>query len=83
MARLQRADRVSSPDVADVLVDVAAMNLVRHPLPPLLRGGWQRSGSLRTTDALYVELAAQLGTVVVTTDQRLARATPLAELVPA
>lgn len=33
-------------------------------------------------DALYVELAARLGTVVVTTDQRLARATPLAVAPP-
>jgi predicted nucleic acid-binding protein len=38
---------------------------------------------LRVLDALYVELAHQLDTVVVTTDQRLARASDRAEAVVA
>jgi predicted nucleic acid-binding protein len=32
-------------------------------------------------DALYVELAAQLDISLITTDRRLARATPLAEVI--
>jgi predicted nucleic acid-binding protein len=32
-------------------------------------------------DALYVELAAQLAISFITTDRRLARATPLAEFI--
>jgi predicted nucleic acid-binding protein len=34
-------------------------------------------------DALYVELAYQLDAPLITTDQRLARTTPLAEVVSA
>jgi predicted nucleic acid-binding protein len=44
-------------------------------------GAWSRRGNIRLVDALYVELASQLGTVVITTDQRLARATTLAEAI--
>jgi predicted nucleic acid-binding protein len=32
-------------------------------------------------DALYVELAAQLDIFLITTDRRLARAAPLAEII--
>ena len=53
-----------------------------YPLPQLLLGAWHRRDRLRLADALYVELAAQLDTVVVTTDRRLARATPLAVAPP-
>jgi predicted nucleic acid-binding protein len=36
---------------------------------------------LRLVDGLYVELARQLGMRLVTTDQRLARAAPIAEAI--
>jgi predicted nucleic acid-binding protein len=52
-------------------------------LRELLVGTWARRDQHSLTDALYVELAAQLDTVVVTTDRRLARATPLAVAPPA
>ena len=55
-----------------------ALNAEVHALDGLVLGAWARRHNLRLTDALYVELAAQLDTVVVTTDRRLARATPLA-----
>ena len=48
----------------------------------LLVGTWARRDQHSLTDALYVELAAQLDTVVVTADRRLARATPLAVAPP-
>ena len=49
----------------------------------LLAGTWAAATQRRSlTDALYVELAARLDTVVVTTDRRLARATPLAVAPP-
>ena len=48
----------------------------------LISGAWKRRDQVSLTDALYVELAAQLDTVVVTTDRRLARATPLAVAPP-
>ncbi|HMA47520.1 MAG TPA: hypothetical protein VKP11_10020 [Frankiaceae bacterium] len=43
----------------------------------------ERRADLRLVDALYVELAARLHARLVTTDQRLARATPLAEVITA
>lgn len=48
----------------------------------LLVGTWARRDRHSLTDALYVELAARLDTVVVTTDRRLARATSLAVAPP-
>ena len=48
----------------------------------LVEGAWGRRHQHSPADALYVELAAQLDTVVVTTDRRLARATPLAVAPP-
>jgi predicted nucleic acid-binding protein len=37
--------------------------------------------TLRLTDALYIELAVTTGAVLLTTDQRLARAWPSAEAI--
>lgn len=47
-----------------------------------IEGAWGRRDQHSLPDALYVELAYQLGTVVITTDRRLARATPLAVAPP-
>ena len=46
------------------------------------RGPGRGATTFSLADALYVELAAQLDTVVITTDRRLARATPLAVAPP-
>jgi predicted nucleic acid-binding protein len=62
---------------------LASAPIRREPLAPLLSGAWARRGDTRLTDALYVELAAALDTVVVTTDLRLARAHPTRTHVPA
>lgn len=48
----------------------------------LLAATWARRDQHSLTDALYVELASRLDTVVVTTDRRLARTTPLAVAPP-
>ncbi len=83
LARMQRAGVLSEAEAEARIEAAASLTVARHELPDLLRGAWTRIGSLRVADALYVELAARLGTVVVTTDARLARATPLAELIAA
>jgi len=44
-------------------------------------GAWLRRENIRLADALYVELAEQLDVPLITTDLRLARATPLAEAI--
>jgi len=44
-------------------------------------GAWTARSELRLVDGLYVQLARQLGARLITTDQRLARATPIAEAI--
>jgi predicted nucleic acid-binding protein len=51
----------------------------RHAVSPLLLGAWTLRNELRLVDGLYVELARQLGLRLITTDQRLARSTPMVE----
>jgi len=72
---------LSDEEVLAALANLAAMPMVRHELTALVVGAWSRRADLRLLDALYVELAAQLGVQVLTTDLRLARASPLAEVV--
>lgn len=79
LGRLSRAGHLQQAEVDERLALLASMPLHRQLLPPLLPGAWARRIDLRLVDALYVELAAQLQAPLVTTDQRLARATPLAE----
>lgn len=79
LARLLRADQITAARAETALVQTARMPVERYALPDLLRGAWIRRDTLRATDSLYVELADRLGTVVVTTDRRLARACPIAQ----
>lgn len=81
LGRLQRAGRLSTIVVGRQLDVIAAAPVQRHPLAALLRGAWKRRERLRLADALYVELAVQLGIRLLTTDARLGRATRVAEVV--
>lgn len=81
MGRLQRAGELTDEDVATGLAQLETVPLTRHLLPGLLSGAWARRGALRLTDALYVELAAQLDVTLTTTDQRLARGGQMAEAI--
>lgn len=81
IARLHRADRLSRPEAGEALGRFAAAPVQRHDLPPLVTGAWGRLDRLRVNDALYVELAAQLGLRVLSSDARLARASELVTLV--
>lgn len=83
LGRLCRAGRLTAAEVDERLALLGAMPLTRHPVPGLLAGAWTRRADLRLADAVYVELAEQLRVPLVTTDQRLARATPLAEAITA
>ena len=82
LGRLHRAGALSAGEVTVRLGQFAAAPIIRHDLSFLLAGAWQRRHHLRLTDALYVELAQGLGLPLVTTDARLARAFPGAELLP-
>jgi hypothetical protein len=60
---------------------LSELPIERHELPPLLLGAWTLRNELRLVDGLYVELARRLGTRLITTDLRLARAVPIAETI--
>jgi predicted nucleic acid-binding protein len=81
LGRLHRAGRLSAPEVARHLGELATAPIERHSLQDLLAGGWKLRGRLRLADALYVELATRLGVPLVTTDVRLSKVARIAEAV--
>jgi predicted nucleic acid-binding protein len=67
---------------AQLVGGILSLNRVqRHPVSPLLLGAWTMRHELRLVDALYVELARQLRLPLITTNHRLARATPIADAI--
>jgi len=82
IGRLHRAGELTDSAAAARIERLAAAPLTREPLAPLLAGAWARRDDTRLTDALYLELASVLDTVVPTTDRRLARAHPTATALP-
>jgi predicted nucleic acid-binding protein len=80
LGRLHRAGHLAQADVADLLGELAAAPIQRHPLAGLLSGAWERRANLSLLDGLYVELADSLAAVLLTTDARLARSIGRAEL---
>jgi predicted nucleic acid-binding protein len=83
LGRIQRAGVLTVAQVDTALDELRQAPVTRHGLPPLLAGAWQRRDILRLADALYVELAETAGLVLLTTDQRLARAWPAADAINA
>lgn len=73
LGRLQRAGALSERDVAHHIRRLAKAPITRHALPPLLAGAWARRHAIRLADALYCELASEMGAPLVTTDLRLAQ----------
>jgi len=82
IGRLHRAGELTDSAAAARVERLAAAPFQREPLAPLLMGAWARRDDTRLADALYLELASVLDTVVFTTDQRLARAHPTATAMP-
>lgn len=82
IGRLRRAGEVNDSAAAARVERLAVAPLRREPLAPLLMGAWARRDDTRLADAIYLELASALDTVVLTTDHRLARAHPTAIAVP-
>ncbi len=76
IGRLRRNGDLSEGNAATRIERLAGAPVRRAPLAPLLAGAWARQGDTRLTDALYIELAHALDTVVITTDVRLALARP-------
>ena len=81
LGRLFRSGAVSERIVSRSLSDLVAAPIVRRPVVDLLDGAWGARDRFRLVDGLYVELARLLDLPLLTTDRRLARASPLAELI--
>jgi len=79
LARMQRNGDLTTEDAEAAIAALLTVPVTRHPIAELAAGAWARRADLRLTDALYVELAARLRALVLTTDHRLARASALAE----
>ena len=79
--RIERSGKLTSAEVDLRLRAAESVIIQRHALEGLSAGAWRRRQSLRISDAFYVELADQLDVPLITTDQRLARATPRAEAI--
>ncbi len=69
--RLHRAGDLTAVTVEGMLSHLGSAPIARHPVGELITGAWQRRANLRLADALYVELANQLGIAMLTTDMRL------------
>ena len=81
LGRLHRAGELTARQAAYRVELVASSPIGRHLLAPLLKGAWRRRANLRLVDALYVELANQLNTPIITTNRDLAAASPRARLI--
>ncbi|XTK94427.1 type II toxin-antitoxin system VapC family toxin [Mycobacterium tuberculosis] len=81
LGRMQRAGALTVAYVDAALEELRQVPVTRHGLSSLLAGAWSRRDTLRLTDALYVELAETAGLVLLTTDERLARARPSAHAI--
>lgn len=81
LGRMHRAGVLTVVQVEAALNELRQAPVTKHELSPLLAGAWARRDILRLTDALYVELADTADLVLLTTDQRLARAWPAAEAI--
>lgn len=81
LGRLQRGDVLTAAEVDAALDELRHAPVTRHDLPPLLAGAWARRDTLRLADALYLELAEVAALTLLTTDQRLARASGSAEVI--
>ena len=81
--QMERAGALSAEEADLRLRAALAVPLRRDLLGDLALGAWARRAALRLADALYVELASRLGVPLLTTDARLGRAVPIAEVLPA
>jgi predicted nucleic acid-binding protein len=72
--RYSRAGRLSAPRADAALTDLADLPLQRAPHGPLMRRIWDLRHNLSAYDAAYVALGESLETILLTGDERLARA---------
>ena len=74
LRRLVRMGEVSSRRADEAIVDLADLDLHRHPHVDLLGRAWKLRDNVSASDAMYVALAEALEATVVTCDRPLAKA---------
>jgi predicted nucleic acid-binding protein len=74
LRRLVRMGEVSSGRANEAIVDLADLDLHRHPHVDLLGRAWKLRDNVSAYDAMYVALAEALEATVVTCDGPLAKA---------
>lgn len=78
LGRLQRAGLLTVGQVDEALGRLVRAPVTRHDLRTLVAGAWARRAVFQLADALYVELTAQTGYPLLSTDERLVRSWPTA-----
>jgi len=77
LARLNRALELTAGEVEELLRRLTSLDLRRLPITgALLDAAWRMRDNIAARDALYVAAARELGSALLTTDERLARAVP-------
>jgi predicted nucleic acid-binding protein len=77
LARLHRAGDLTAGEVEALLRRLTTLDVRRIPSTGTLLGAaWRMRVNIAARDALYVAAARDLGCVLLTTDERLARAVP-------
>ena len=74
LRRYVREREIDASDARLMLGELRALDLQRHAHEPLLDRVWALRSNLTAYDAVYVALAEALDAVLVSCDQRLARA---------
>jgi len=74
LRQLLERDEVTLRQAANALADFVDLDVVRYPVTVLLDRIWQLRTVLTPYDAAYVTLGEALGSPLLTTDSRLARA---------
>jgi len=74
LRQLVRMGEVSSGRADEAIVDLADLDLHRHPHVDLLGRAWTLRDNVSAYDAMYVALAEALEATVVTCDRPLAKA---------
>ncbi|MGH9039570.1 MAG: type II toxin-antitoxin system VapC family toxin [Acidimicrobiia bacterium] len=73
LARIERAGDL--PEIESHVGALARLSIHRLPIPPLLARAYDLLGQIAAKDALYVALALSVDGALITTDERLRRAT--------
>jgi predicted nucleic acid-binding protein len=75
LARLHRNGDLTANEVSVRVATLDSPAFIRYPTAALLGRAWELRDNISMLDGIYVALAEDLDTVVLTTDQRLARTT--------